>query len=82
MDKEQLIEIEWRKFCLACFGDISKQQYIDLRLTFYGGAAALYFILMTALDAGDVPTEADLARMRTLHAEIHDFNEDVKSGKA
>ena len=31
------IEKEWCKFCLACFGNISDQQYIDLRRTFYRG---------------------------------------------
>jgi hypothetical protein len=77
-----MIEKEWRKFCLACFGDISEQQYTDLRRTFYGGASAMYFSLLSMLDPGDEPTDADLQKMRDLHAELHKFNEDVKAGLA
>ncbi len=77
-----MIEQEWKKFCLACFGNISDQQYIDLRRTFYGGASAVFFALMSMLDPGDEPTEADLQRMRDLHAELHKFNDDVKAGRA
>ena len=79
---EGLIESEWKQYCITCFGDIGPQQYIDLRRTFYGGASALYFLIMTKLEAGDIPTEADLQTMRDLHNEIHQFNEDVKAGKA
>lgn len=77
-----LIEQEWRKFCLACFGDVSREQYIDLRRTFYGGAAALYGTIMNILEPGDEPTEADLERMNSLHNELQNFNEDVKAGRA
>jgi hypothetical protein len=77
-----VIEEEWKKFCLACFGNISDQQYIDLRRTFYGGASALYFALMKMLDPGIEATEADLEKMRAFHGELAAFNEDVKAGKA
>jgi hypothetical protein len=77
-----VIEAEWKEFCLACFGNLSEQQYIDLRRTFYGGASALYFALMKMLDPGAEPTDADLAKMRAFHVELTAFNEDVKAGKA
>lgn len=76
------IEQKWKEFCLACFGDISEAQYIDLRRTFYAGASTLYFILMSSLAPGDEPTEDDLSKMRDLHNEIFAFNEAVKAGKA
>jgi len=82
MPIELSIEAEWKKFCVACFGDISDQQYIDLRRTFYGGVSALYLLLMRMLDPGDEPTEADLAKMRSIHNELMAFNEAVKTGKA
>lgn len=77
-----MIEQLWRDFCLKCFGNISEQQYIDLRRTFYGGASALYFALMAQLDPGDEPSEADLEKMRGVQAELVAFNELVKQGKA
>lgn len=76
------IEMEWRRFCLACFGDIGTQQYIDLRRTFYGGAAALFGLFMNMLDPGEEPTEADLTRISALQAEILAFNEAVKNGRS
>jgi len=77
-----MIEEEFRKFCLACFGNINKQQYIDLRRTFYGGASALFFLFMSILEPGEEPTENDLAKVSALRNEIIQFNKDVKEGKA
>lgn len=77
-----MIENEWRKFCLACFGNIDEQQYIDLRRTFYGGASALFFVFMNLFEPGVEPTEGDLARVTALQAELLKFNEDVKAGRA
>jgi hypothetical protein len=77
-----MIEKEWRAFCLACFRDISKQEYIDQRRTFYAGASALYFLLMNRIDSGDEVTEADIQMMHNLRDEILRFNEDVKAGRA
>ena len=75
-----LIEKEFEEFCLACFGDIGEQQYIDLRRTFYAGASALYFLVMNKLSDGSEITKDDLALMLSIHREIHQFNEDVKAG--
>lgn len=77
-----MIEEEFRKFCLACFGNVSEQQFIDLRRTFYGGASALYFLLMTMLDPEDEPTENDMQKMHKINSELIAFNEAVKIGKA
>lgn len=77
-----MIEEEWKKFCLACFGNIGEQQYIDLRRTFYGGASALFFVFMNLLEPGAEPTEGDLEKVTALQKELKSFNEDVKSGRA
>lgn len=77
-----MIEAEWKKFCLTCFGNISEQQYIDLRRTFYAGASSLFFVFMNLLDPGTEPTEGDLERVTALQKELESFNEDVKAGVA
>jgi hypothetical protein len=76
------IEEEWKKYCLACFGNISDQQYIDLRRTFYGGASALFFVFMGLLEPGLEPTAGDVERVTMLQNELLRFNQDVTDGKA
>lgn len=79
---KQLIEDEWNDFSLKCLANITHQQFIDLRRTFFGGASALYHLMMTHLDSGDEPTEQDLQMMRDLRDEIRAFNDRVKAGEA
>lgn len=76
------IEKEWRKFCLACFGNISDQQYIDLRRTFYGGVSSLLSVQLNQLEPGDDATESDLAMMHSIQDELIYFNDEVKAGRA
>lgn len=76
-----MIQKKFEKFSLACFGDIGKQQYTDLRRTFFAGASAFYFLEMHYMSAGDEPTEEDMNLMRGLHQEIHEFNAAVKRGE-
>jgi hypothetical protein len=76
------IEREFRRFCLMCFGDVSKAQYTDMRRCFFAGAAALLEIQMKGLSPGDEPTEEDLKMMREVNTEILEFGDRVKSGKA
>jgi hypothetical protein len=51
----------------------SAVQREECRLAFYGGASTLFYSIMKSLDAGDEPTEADIARMDSIHAEIDQF---------
>jgi hypothetical protein len=78
----KLLANEFATFCKACFGDVSDQQFIDLRRTFYGGASAVYFLLLARVSPGDEPTEADIDLMRGLQRELGAFVESVKAGKA
>lgn len=80
--QHETIEYQWQDFCLKCFGNLDPQQYVDLRRTFYGGAVALYGLLMQHLDSGDEITDHDVQMMHNLRDEILRFNEDVKAGKA
>jgi hypothetical protein len=80
---KKTIDKEWQGFVKACFPpDLDPVQLIDLRRTFYGGASALYGMIMQCLSPGDEPTEADLQMMRDIQTELQDFNEMVKAGKA
>jgi hypothetical protein len=72
---------EFDRFCLACFGNISAQQYIDMRRTFFGGAASFMQAAVSYLSPGDQVTEEDMAMIKTLTRELLDFNEAVKRGE-
>jgi hypothetical protein len=67
----KLLANEFATFCKACFGR-----------TFYGGASAVYFLLLARVSPGDEPTEADIDLMRGLQRELGAFVESVKAGKA
>ena len=73
------LENKWREFCLACFGaNLPKQQYIDLRRTFMGGAVGLLAVFMELPEAA-LSTEQIMSEVQ---AELLTFNEDVKAGRA
>lgn len=48
-------------------------QVSECRLAFFAGAAALFYGLVTGLDDGDDATEADLAKMDAIQAELEEF---------
>lgn len=74
-----LLAAEWESFRHACFPpDLSKQQMIDLRRTFFGGAAGL-LSAMSSASLEEVGTEDLLSAVQT---ELLTFNEDVKAGRA
>lgn len=62
----------------AMVGEIGAAQYIDMRRSFFAGAAALFNLQMSMLDAGDEPTEMDMSMMEGLRGELMAFNEAVK----
>lgn len=73
------LEKQWQSFKAACFPpNLSKQQAIDLRRTFFGGAAGFVAVLKdVALE--DESTENLYSDLQT---ELMIFNEDVKAGRA
>ena len=77
--KVGLIEKQWLDFRKAVFPpNLPKQQYIDLRRTFYGGMAA--FIV-----AGSEKSEEEQSGeefLSLIQAELMTFNEDVKANRA
>jgi len=76
---EGMLEREWQTFKAACFPpNLSKQQNIDLKRTFFGGAAGLINALtkvpIESMDTSDL--------LSLLQTELLMFNEDVKAGRA
>lgn len=57
-------------------------QVVESRRAFYAGAECLLVGVMKMLDPGTEPTDADLARMESLHAELLAFAKDVAEGRA
>lgn len=75
---EKRIEKEWETFSAACFGPgLGKQQRLDLKRTFYGGAAA-WILMMSKSPVG----ETDESLLAEILIELGEFNEDVKAGRA
>ncbi len=78
---DTIIQEEFDRFCLQCFGNVSHQQYIDLRRTFFGGAAAVLTRAMNQLSPGDEPTDDDLEMMRSINREFEEFGKAVLRGE-
>lgn len=63
-------------------GDASTVQRWESRRAFYAGAQTLFTAIMTMLDPGEEPTDADLVKMDEIDKELREFVEAVKSGRA
>lgn len=76
-DQGRLIDAGWigfRRVVLAA--EMPPAQLEEMRNVFFAGAQHLFSSLITILDPGEVePTEADLARMDLIAAELKAFLE-------
>lgn len=80
-DDGKLIEAGWVGFRLACFpphGNAPAHQLEEMHNAFMGGALHLFSSIMSILDPGEEPTEADLKRMSLIDAELRAFGEVLK----
>ena len=69
-----VIATAWQSYLASVIPpDASDVQKLESRLAFYAGAAALWKGLMTVLESGAEPTEADLALMESIQTELTDF---------
>lgn len=57
-------------------------QLQETRRAFYAGAVHLFHTLITMLDPDAEPTEADLAKMDAIQAEILRYGADLGAGRA
>lgn len=79
----KLLETEWINYRNAVIPkDAGSVQLMESRRAFFGGAWALYSLIMNSLDPGHEPTEADLALMAALDREMREFKERVTKGWA
>ena len=74
----------WRKYSSRVLDPIQANQIQrqETRRAFYAGASALMTIVLENLEGGDEPTEADLAMMDNLKAELDNFVAAVGAGRA
>jgi hypothetical protein len=73
-DEGKLIEAGWIGMRLAAIArDAPQIQLDEMRMAFFGGAQHLFGCLMSILDPGDEPTEADYRRMELIDAELKEF---------
>lgn len=73
---------QWRSYervLPATAGDVQRR---ETRRGFYAGAQAMFEVLVRGVSSGDDFTEADAALMVSLDAELRQFVEDVKAGRA
>lgn len=76
-DSGKLIEAGWVGMRLACnLIDAPPDQLREMRMAFFAGAQHLLASIMTFLDPGDEPTDADLRRMELISAELQGFIDD------
>lgn len=77
----QMLQEEFDGFVAAAFhGNLTLQQYIDHRRTFFAGAGFLG-LSMRELSPGDEPTDHDERLVLAIQAELREFNEAVKRGE-
>lgn len=82
VDRGKIIEIGFAAMIEATYPGwqkMPKQQLLDLRMAFFGGAQHLFGSIMGILDPGHEPTERDMRRMdliaHELEAFIHEFKQ-------
>ncbi|MGY3278086.1 hypothetical protein [Bradyrhizobium sp. S3.7.6] len=75
-DRGKLIEAGWIGYRLAVLPDTAgKVQLDETHLAFFAGAQHLFTSMMTIMEPGAEPTNADLNRMGQIHDELADFGE-------
>lgn len=73
-DQGKLIEAGWIGLRIAAVPlDAPAVQLSEMRMAFFAGAQHLFSSIMTILDPGSEPTDADLKRMDLIDAELRKF---------
>lgn len=77
-DDGKLIEAGWVALRLKAMApDAPPIQVREMRMAFMAGAQHLFASIMTILDPGDEPSEADLARMSLISNELETFGNEL-----
>lgn len=78
VDKGLLIEAGFaslRHFAIA--KDAPLDQVAEMRMAFMAGAQHVYSSIMTMMDGGEEPTEADMRRMAAIDKELEEFGKQL-----
>jgi len=84
-DKGLLIEAGWVGYRLAVISPNAPPIQLDeCKLAFFAGALHLFHSLMTIMDPGEEPTEADVNKMDLIDKELQKFGREfeLKATKA
>jgi hypothetical protein len=83
MTQPKIMDAAWRSYSEAVIpADAPDVQRVESRRAFYAGAQAAMAGLLSFLDPGEEPTQADLDRMTALTKELDDFARHVRQGRA
>jgi hypothetical protein len=81
--RQNRVQEEWLKFRQTVIPkDASAVQLQEMRRAFYGGAHAILQRILRGLGPGEEPLPEDLRMMAEIEAELKDFVEAVKTGRA
>jgi hypothetical protein len=77
-DEGKLIEAGWVGLRIAAdLINAPPDQLSEMRKAYMAGAQHLYSSMMTLLDEGEEPTEADMRRMALIDAELRAFGDEL-----
>lgn len=83
MPSEQRIQQQWVEYAERVIPKGAPTvQIVECRRAFFAGAVAFHSVMLNGLSGCDDITSADEAMMLELDAELRQFNEDVKEGRA
>ena len=79
VDDGKLIEAGWQSLrVMTIHKDAPALRLDELRMAFFAGAQHLFGSMMSFLEEGQEPTEADLKRMDAIQKELEEFAEQLK----
>lgn len=74
VDQGRLIEAGWLSFRTMVINPAAPQIQLDeMRMAFFSGAQHLFGSIMSFMEEGQEPTDADLRRMDQVHEELEQF---------
>ena len=82
VDHTNMIEALWLLFAAGTKIPTGGMQWVESRRCFFAGALTLFEALNRVLEPGTEPTDADLARMNALAAELARFGKELAAGLA
>jgi len=77
-DEGKIIEAGWLGLrILSIPANAPNRQLIEMRKAYFAGAYHLWTCIMSLLEPGMEPTEADMRRLSLIHKELEQYVEDL-----